>query len=700
MATYSDGYITGRQLPDYVKNEINSRGEALPSDKWKVSKKPWMTLTSFSSEPMPLADYEKRTYDDFYTKTDEGRIVPQPAINSIEIGTTGANGSMRKGTVKFTLYSIEQLRLAQRAYFIPGLTAIAQWGWNMQSNGDAITRISDTDLAGAKSMYKLQEKINKKSEENSGCTEGMCGLISDFNWSFDPNSKAYTCEITIDSPGKAYISGPINIAGSKPTAGCKQNEKDEGSGNWMKVVLKDVAESNMGVGQIWKAETNAGICLNLDEDAKEDAGWWSSVTGWFGSPKENYYVTWDWWESSIVSGLSPISPTHDTINSQFRKTIFSGIQSHWKKGHVWKLNSKTSRMKIPSDGNWNPWGSCDPWVAIVPGHAHWDWYNADGGSSSPKAEFGIVGTQAYETWINHTGKASTHRDSGLSATDGIHYIELGRIWLNTYFLWTTFMNTKTIDEYVMAVARKVNEVCGDFWELELVDDPKDPSVMRVIDRNYVPKPKPKASVINILGNTSARSWGVSTEIPQALRHSIMMATQRGDAGATKDSSGANSNTPQGSMLDYAEGIKDTMMGKQKLDGNKNYGEKCKSTSNAKSGGNNPSTYDLKKDTYAAFAALADNRSDETVDSALGAMKAYHGSKGKNAPQSFGGVTIPLGVDLTLDGIGGLSWGYLFETDYTPKVIKKKHAFQVKGVKHSVTQDDWTTSIESALRIYD
>ena len=59
MATYSDGYITGRQLPDYVKNEINSRGEALPSDKWKVSKKPWMTLTSFSSEPMPLADYEK-----------------------------------------------------------------------------------------------------------------------------------------------------------------------------------------------------------------------------------------------------------------------------------------------------------------------------------------------------------------------------------------------------------------------------------------------------------------------------------------------------------------------------------------------------------------------------------------------------------------------------------------------------------------
>tara|TARA_Y100000004_G_scaffold106593_1_gene119651 strand:+ start:225 stop:2321 length:2097 start_codon:yes stop_codon:yes gene_type:complete len=698
MPAYSDGYITGRPMPDFVVKEINDRGAALPSDSWKVSKKPWMTLTSFSSEPMPLADYEKRTYDDFYTKTDAGRIVPQPAINSIEIGTTGANGSMRKGTVAFTLYSIEQLKLAQRAYFIPGLTAIAQWGWNIQSNGDPITRLTDETLKTAKSMYELQNKIFEKSEENSGCTEGMCGVISDFNWSFDPSTKSYKCEITIDSPGKAYISGPINVAGSKTNSGCKQSTKDEGSGNWMKVVLKDVAESNMKIDSIWKGVCNHGFPLNLDEDAKEDATWYSALTGWFGSPKMNYYVQWDWWESAIISGLSPTSPNYKTLKDSYHSrggVNFSDTSGHFTGGHVWLLNSSRSRMKIPSDADYYPWGSADPWVCIIPGHAHWENKQASNGSKNPRGEFGIVGTWAYDTWVDNGNAASTYTHGRMKdeKKDKVHYIELGKVLLNTYFLWTTFMRVKTIDEYVMAVARKVNDVCGGFWDLELVDDPKDPSVMRVIDRNYVPKPKPKAAVINLLGNTSARTWGVSTDIPQALRHSIMMATQRGS-----DKGNANTNEPQGSLLDYADGITDSLVGKQKLSGTKYKNEKCKRGSD-KDGGDNPSTASLRGDCYTAFAALADNRSDETVDSALGAMKAFHGSKGKNAPQSFGGVSIPLGLDLTIDGIGGLTWGYLFETDYTPKVIDKTHAFQIKGVKHSIGQDDWTTSIETALRIY-
>ena len=172
-----------------------------------------------------------------------------------------------------------------------------------------------------------------------------------------------------------------------------------------------------------------------------------------------------------------------------------------------------------------------------------------------------------------------------------------------------------------------------------------------------------------------------------------MATQR-----NQTTGNANTNEPQGSLIDYADGITDSMVGKQTLSGVRYKNEKCK-TGKVKNGGDNVSQASLRGDCYTAFAALADNRSDETVDSALGAMKAFHGKKGKNAPQSFGGVSIPLGLDLTIDGIGGLSWGYLFETDYTPKVISKTHAFQTKGVKHTIGQDDWTTSIETALRIY-
>ena len=100
----------------------------------------------------------------------------------------------------------------------------------------------------------FKEKINSYSKTNNGSTEGICGVISDFNWSFDPSSKSYKCEITVDSPGKAYVSGPINVAPKKVTAGCKSGGMlDDGSGQWMKIVLKDMAESQIKKSKVWNS---------------------------------------------------------------------------------------------------------------------------------------------------------------------------------------------------------------------------------------------------------------------------------------------------------------------------------------------------------------------------------------------------------------------------------------------------------------
>ena len=94
-------YLTGTAVPSAVANEINARGKASPAGKWKVSKKPWMSLTSFSNEPMPISGYEKRSQSDFYDKASSGRLVATPVLNSIDQNTTGTNGSMKKATVKF-----------------------------------------------------------------------------------------------------------------------------------------------------------------------------------------------------------------------------------------------------------------------------------------------------------------------------------------------------------------------------------------------------------------------------------------------------------------------------------------------------------------------------------------------------------------------------------------------------------------------
>jgi len=46
----------------------------------------------------------------------------------------------------------------------------------------------------------------------------------------------------------------------------------------------------------------------------------------------------------------------------------------------------------------------------------------------------------------------------------------------------------------------------------------------------------------------------------------------------------------------------------------------------------------------------------------------------------------------------LHWGMMFTTDQTSSVLAVNHQFQVTSIKHSVSQQDWTTSIETALRI--
>ena len=91
-----------------------------------------------------------------------------------------------------------------------------------------------------------------------------------------------------------------------------------------------------------------------------------------------------------------------------------------------------------------------------------------------------------------------------------------------------------------------------------------------------------------------------------------------------------------------------------------------------------------------------NRDDETVDEAKGAMKALYSAV--NAPADNGGCIIPIGFQGTFDGIGGMNWGQLFTIPQADGLLPDGYAFQVTSVKHTVSQGDWTTSIESALRL--
>ena len=60
--------------------------------------------------------------------------------------------------------------------------------------------------------------------------------------------------------------------------------------------------------------------------------------------------------------------------------------------------------------------------------------------------------------------------------------------------------------------------------------------------------------------------------------------------------------------------------------------------------------------------------------------------------------IQLELELTIDGTGGIIPGNAFHVDYIPEKFKKFCIFQALGIDHSVSADNWTTTIKGQMRV--
>lgn len=60
--------------------------------------------------------------------------------------------------------------------------------------------------------------------------------------------------------------------------------------------------------------------------------------------------------------------------------------------------------------------------------------------------------------------------------------------------------------------------------------------------------------------------------------------------------------------------------------------------------------------------------------------------------------IPLELEITIDGTGGIVPGNCFHVDYIPEIYKKFCIFQALSVDHSVGADNWTSTIKGQIRV--
>jgi hypothetical protein len=67
-------------------------------------------------------------------------------------------------------------------------------------------------------------------------------------------------------------------------------------------------------------------------------------------------------------------------------------------------------------------------------------------------------------------------------------------------------------------------------------------------------------------------------------------------------------------------------------------------------------------------------------------------------QHCAGVPLPFDLNFTMDGIGGFEFGQLVSSDRVPKPIRDEFRWQVTKVEHSITANDWSTTVSTVCRV--
>lgn len=159
--------------------------------------------------------------------TEELGYRPMPGLSGVQIETVGRLGSLRQATISFKVWNMNQLNIVEALYFRLGYSMLLEWGHtqyftNPTANtpGNTFTiatntfGLDDPFIAGT-NKTTVQQKIAKKSKETSGNYDGMLGIVSNFNWSFNQEG-GYDCTVKLIGLGSIIDTIRINQSYKMP----------------------------------------------------------------------------------------------------------------------------------------------------------------------------------------------------------------------------------------------------------------------------------------------------------------------------------------------------------------------------------------------------------------------------------------------------------------------------------------------------
>lgn len=659
-------------VPATVVAELEARSDMSKLLKWTAKRVPWIHVMSMaegcSANFSPLGKGSGNVFE-LYGSTSSTALYdttskfPLPVITGIDVGSLGNLGTTRKATIKIKIYTDEHLVEMQKCYFIPGMDVRVQFGWSESCLG-----LPPKDLY--MNVGPRQEalcEIATRAQTNASY-DGFQGIVTNFNYNLQPDN-SWDCSIEINSAAEAFADGTIEDT----ECGCgRKMEQTDAEGNTKKAVVKygrlytmmfdifkDSRNAQFYVNDL-SVDTPKGLVeylLSTDEfyegiartqDGKDDSGFLEGVFSFVdGYNTIESYISWGMLEAAINKYTIP-----NTLGRPYGQVDSSGIS----------LPKPTNLM------------SSDPRICIIPGQRQ---------------------------LTENTRKIG----SEVSPADGTGTISLCSISLNVIFLMMelkkVFDGDKKMSTFLRAVIDKVNDVCGNPWNIEIVSSgdtlascksPEGGGAISVIDHKSF---KNEGDIIYEIKATVDKS--AVRNISLDMKMTGAMKTQALYAGGTQQGGTSSKNDGDATAckgLSFLPFYIGRGSGKNQAMRNATPGKK----DNAKCGCDEVDT--PAKTSPPTKSELIEQCIDDISDQTCQALRneIIKEMSGEAKPPHCTGVMLPFDFGFECDGIGGFRFSQLISCNRIPQAIRDKLVWQITKVDHTITANDWTTKVGTVCRL--
>ncbi len=621
-------------------------------------------------------------------------IRPMPGITSVSIKSRGAYGSLRDATIKYYAWDLKQLENLSILFMKPGYPVVLEWGWSMYINNDD-NRTSDYKLITPDfltvdcfdpllSQENLYDQFERNNIRYKGNYEGMLGLIKNFEYFILPNG-GFECTTTLVSIGDVIESLRMNTV-TGTSLGDTQVPVIPSQGN-----IQNTTSNTENQADIKSDFELLMDWVSNSEDIRNTPGPYFNGVRPPQDPNIDTKIL-DFGEENYILSYLPKNDDRNKKYIQFAYFLYLLNQKH----NLFIPNNKTLvkyEIPLPNIASNKGNGLC---VSS---------YNAMSIDSSvciiKNSNAKLLGTDGFAPYKRDALSRQNvklempeylYADSNLGIIGNI-YINLGKI-VDVYKSISFENNGKvTIAKFLRALLSKIEFSLGSINSFDIY---VENNVGVIIDKHYVENPSdsdPNSKFeLNILGNNStARNHRVVSKIFQEQSTIIAIAAQdRANIASYQSSTNVYMNKDIYNRLyknSSESSTQDVAVESSERDKDKNTYLKNTTTllSYVKEyvlQGKRPESYGM---TLESLNTILNNL----------LVKLEGGT-------DYKGI-VPLALEVTLDGIGGVGIGEIFKinTDILPtQYADKSVGFIVTGIEQDITRADWTTRITAQFCLLD